>query len=146
MNINPLEQLPKKHNKKFFVITSGVLVLVLIIGAAAGGYFIGYEKGKAKGGEMALKKIGDLVNPLNLLAQNPVFPGTQLGKVTKISDKQVTLKLANGDDVKATIDSKTIVTKGAEEAKVSDVKTNDQATVLTRKNGDTLTATRIILN
>lgn len=146
MNVNPLEQLPKKQSKKFFVTVSAILVIALIVIAGASGYFVGYEKGKAKGGELALKKIGDLVNPLNLLANNPVFPSTSIGKVTKVNDKQITVRLANGEERKAELTDKTLVTKKTDAAKLGDVKQNDQVTLMTRQENQKTVATRIIIN
>ncbi len=128
-----------------------LIILVIIVSAATGGAFgfwRGAEYGKKQATNQALKAVANLANPLNFLANNPVFPDTVIGKVTQASGTGISVRLVNGETKKILFASSTQVTKDNKVLTTNDIKKDSNVTVFIKSNDKdkkTPTATRIIL-
>jgi hypothetical protein len=132
----------KSGSKTKTVLLSLAVVLLVLIGAGLG-YLAGLQKGKELAKQEITKKVTDLLNPLNALSSNPLFPNSVVGKVSTANNTEITVKQINGESKKVTIDKDTQVTKQSKEVTASDIKASNDVTVILKKDSDT--ATRIII-
>ncbi len=134
----------RKSNKRHYA--KSVVVITLLVGASAGiGYYTGFQKGKEQGGEAAIKKITEAINPLNLIANNPVLPGTVIGQVTEVGNNVITIKQVNGQEKRIALSESVQVTQQSNTLDISAVKQGNQVTVFVKKDGNKESATRIII-
>jgi hypothetical protein len=151
MELNPETQAEQdtrsKKNKGFSKKPVVFIVLCSVVIGAAGGYFGGYQMGRKAAAREVSKRITDIINPLNVLSSNPLFPHTVVGKVTNVGQKELTVKQLNGDSRKIIIDSKTQITQQAKSLVVTDIKKDASVTVLLKQdsNKDQDLASRIII-
>lgn len=138
---NEAAQKKSGSKKKTVFLSLGVIVLV-IIGTGIG-YVAGLQKGKELAKQEITKKVTDLLNPLNALSSNPLFPNSVVGKVTTANNTEITVKQINGETKKVKIDKDTNVTKQSKSVTASDIKAENEVTVILKKDSDT--ATRIII-
>jgi hypothetical protein len=138
---NAISQKKPRNRTKTILLSLGVVLLVLI--GAGLGYLAGLQKGKELAKQEITKKVTDLLNPLNVLSSNPLFPNSVVGKVTTANATEITVKQINGESKKVTIDKDTQVTKQSKEVTASDIKAENEVTVILKKDSDT--AARIII-
>ncbi|MDQ5885840.1 MAG: hypothetical protein QG628_237 [Patescibacteria group bacterium] len=138
---NAISQKKPRNRTKTILLSLGVVLLVLI--GAGLGYLAGLQKGKELAKQEITKKVTDLLNPLNVLSSNPLFPNSVVGKVTTANATEITIKQINGESKKVTVDKDTQVTKQSKEVTASDIKAENEVTVILKKDSDT--ATRIII-
>ncbi len=144
-HVKVLPQAQQPGSKRSYItklLTSFVIVGAL---AAGGGYYVGFQKGKAEGGEAAIKKIGDALNPLNLLANNPVLPNTVMGQIASVGNDSITITQINGQKKQIEINHSTQITQHTNTLNISDLKPGNQVTVFVNKQGKLETASRIIV-
>lgn len=125
-----------------------ILLSVLMLGIGAGlGYWQGYTKGKKSGVQAVTSRITNLINPLSALSNNPLLPNTVIGIVSNADSKEMTVKLANGDQKKVLLNDATVVTKEDKTIKLTDIKKGTAVTIFvkTDKKGGTQTANRVII-
>ena len=123
-----------------------VLLVVIVIFISAGtGYFAGYKMGQKSGAKKVVQKVTDLLNPLNAVSNNPLFPHTFVGKVTDINDNAITIKLANKEEKKVALTKTTKVSKQNKVLGIRDVKKDDQVTIFTIGKDSDTTANRVVL-
>ncbi len=128
-----------------------VLVLVAIGGSFLLGYSRGHEAGQKASADALKKSINDLVNPMNILSKNPLFPTTVIGKFDSLSGSKLSVKLANGTTSSVIINKDTKVTQNSKTIKLADVKKDSNLTVFTQKQDknssdkDSPIASRIIV-
>ncbi len=139
-----------QSNAKFGSIRRDILqtmLLVVIVVALSGaiGYFAGFQMGRRQGAKDAVKKVTDLINPLNAISDNPLFPSTILGTASAVNDTSITIKQANGSTKTIVVTDKTEVTKGDKTLTYKDVKKGANVTVLTVGKDKDQTASRIVL-
>ncbi len=136
-------------NRKVFIDKSAVIIILLvtIIVAGSGRYFYqkGFDKGTEKGKKDAVSNVTDILNPLNAISNSSVFPYTVIGKVTKASTTELTIKQPNGDVKKVAMNDKTRVSQGAKVLSISDIKEDSSITAFTTGKDKDQVATRIVL-
>lgn len=147
MQVNTqVDQSNRKNNKiRRDVFQSVLLVFIIVVISLGAGYAAGFQMGKRQGAKAAVQKVTDLINPLNAISDNPLFPSTVLGKVSAVSETSLKVKLANGKDKTIVINEKTTVTKGDKTLTLKDVTKDANVTVLTQGKDREQTATRIVL-
>lgn len=151
MKVVPHAESSQSSNSNRRWLLPFTFALVAIVSAGIGGavgFWRGTEYGKKQATSQAVKAIADIANPLSLLANNPLFPGTVVGKVTEANDKAMTVKLINGESKKIAFDDKTTISKENKVLAKSDIKKDVSVTVFTKTKGDdknALIATRIVL-
>ena len=116
------------------------LVVAVVVAAAAWGI---YSWGMSNGKEKAKQEAKVAEQRRN--ATNPLLALPASGQVTKISDKSITVKLLGNETTTAAIDKSTQITNKSGKAKVSDIKTGAKTIVFTKRGGNGLIATKIIL-
>jgi hypothetical protein len=138
-----------KKNKSFGINKGSVIIFMLVVMivllSAAGGFWAGNTYGQAKGKKAAVGQITDLLNPLNAISNNPAFPYTVIGKVSKVNNQKVTVKLPNGDEKSVAISDKTKVSQGSNVKTINDIKKDANITVFTIGKGSNEAASRIII-
>ena len=136
-------------SRKAFIDKSAVIIILLvtIIVAGSGRYFYqkGFDKGTEKGKKDAVKNVTDILNPLNAISNSSVFPYTVIGKVTKASATELTIKLPNGDSKKVAMNDKTRVSQGTKVLSISDIKADSAVTAFTTGKDKDQVATRVVL-
>ena len=147
MQVNAQEDQSSRKNSKIRrdVFQSVLLIFIIVVISLGAGYAAGFQMGKREGAKAAVKKVTDLINPLNAISDNPLFPGTVLGKVDSVSSTSLKVKLANGKEKTVVINEKTVVTKGDKTLSLKDVTKDASVTVLTQGRDREQTATRIVL-
>lgn len=139
-----------QNNAKFGSIRRDILqtmLLVIIVVVLSGGigYFAGFQMGRRQGGKDVVKKVTDLINPLNAISDNPLFPSTVLGVASEVNDTSIKVKQPNGSEKTIIVTDKTSVTKGDKTLTYKDVKKGASVTVLTTGKDKEQTATRIVI-
>ena len=147
MQVNTqVDQSNRKNNKiRRDVFQSVLLVFIIVVISLGAGYAAGFQMGKRQGAKAAVQKVTDLINPINAISHNPLFPSTVLRKVSAVSETSLKVKLANGKDKTIVINEKTTVTKGDKTLTLKDVTKDANVTVLTQGKDREQTATRIVL-
>jgi len=138
----------KTKKKRIFdkgVVIIILLVTILVLLAGGAGFYAGNIYGQRKGTQAAVNKVTDLLNPLNAISSNAAFPYTVIGKVTKVSAKEVTVKLPNGEEKTVATTEKTKVTQGSDVKSLNDIKKDNNITIFTNGNGDDQVATRVVI-
>lgn len=138
---------PAYHRKTKNIHYAKTLVAAILLVGLSGsvGYYIGFKKGKTEGGEAAIRKITEAINPLNLIANNPVLPGTVIGQVTAVGNNVLTVKQVNGQEKQISLSENIQVTQQSNTLDISAVKQGSQVTVFVKKEGSKELATRIIV-
>lgn len=132
----------KRKSSKPTIIAVGILILAAVGGSS---FYAGLKLGEKRGAEIVAKKITDTLNPLNLLSNNPVLPGTVVGNISQVDSQSLTLKLANGDEKKLRLTDKTQVTQQSNTLKISDLKTGQQVTVFVKQDTKKDQALRVLV-
>jgi hypothetical protein len=136
----------KKSGGKKKTVLLSLAVIVLVLAGTGIGYVAGIQTGKKLAAQEITKKVTDLLNPLNALSSNPLFPNSVVGKVTSASAKEITVKQINGESKKVVLGTSTQITKQAKEVSASEIKKDTNVTVILKKdNNETNTATRVII-
>lgn len=148
MQVSPAED--PSTNKKSSAINRSVLntmllVVILVVVSAGGGYAAGFQMGKKEGAKAAVKKVTDLLNPLNAVSDNPLFPQTILGKVADVSKSSITVTLANGEEKSVPLNEKTKVSQQDQAKSISDIKKDSQVTVFTTGKDKEKVANRVVI-
>lgn len=135
----------KSGNKKKTFLVAFVVVLVVLAGTGIG-FYAGIQTGKKMAAQEITKKVTNLLNPLNALSSNPLFPNSVVGKVTSANTNEVTIKQINGETKKVVLGASTQITKQAREVPATEIKKDTNVTVILKKdNNETNTATRVII-
>jgi hypothetical protein len=138
-----LEPRQKKSKNKKPVLS--LLIILALVGISAGSYYIGLRQGEKKGAEALTAKIADTLNPLNVLSNNPVFPNSAIGPITKVESDSITVRQANGNEKKLLITDRTQITQKTNTLSAKDLKKDQQVTVIFTKESNKEKATRIIV-
>lgn len=132
-NLSPKK---KKAFKIALIIFATALVIVVI-------YMIGYKVGFKKGEEKAKKDLRPNVSELFNNIPN-VFNSVQ-GKVTEISDKQITVQTDKDGKKTIELNDKVKVNKKEQQLSIGDVKKDQKVIVYSTKKDNKVTATRIVI-
>lgn len=143
---NSVQGSKRSKSKSSVILISLGVVLLVIIGTGVG-YVAGLQKGKELAKQEITKKVTDLLNPLNALSTNPLFPNSVVGKVTTANNTEITVKQINGESKKVVLDKETKITKQAKEAASSEIKAGADVTVILKKTSSDYsdTASRVII-
>lgn len=127
------------------MLNTVLLVIIVIFISAGTGYFAGFKMGQKSGAKKVVQKVTDLLNPLNAVSNNPLFPHTFVGRVADINDNAITIKLANKEEKKVALTKTTKVSKQNKVLGIKDVKKDDQVTIFTIGKDSDTTANRVVL-
>jgi hypothetical protein len=144
--VNPVPQKVTNKRSSLPIVIIGVALLGAAIGGGIG-FWRGAIYGKRQATNQTLKTVANIANPLNLLANNPIFPNTVVGKITDKSSAGMSVKQVNGDVKKLNFDGSTQVTHDNKVLTVNDLKKDNDVTVFTKtgRNGKGLIASRVLI-
>lgn len=134
-----------KSSRNRSILNTVLLVFILIIVVGGGGYYAGFQMGKKQGAKALISQATDLLNPLKAISSNPAFPYTIIGKVTAVSEKEVSVKVPDGTVKKIALNDKTTVSTPKAVVKLSDIKKDSSVTVFTSGKGEDVVANRVII-
>ena len=146
-------QVSSSDNKKKYklpqfnraLLNTLLLILIVITFSATIGGLIGYQFGKKAGAQATIGKVTDLLNPLNAISDNPLFPSTTVGKVYSIDGKTITVLQPNGNKKKISLSDKTKITEKDRVISTKEVKKDSSVTVFTTGKGDSTIASRVVV-
>lgn len=105
------------------------LVAILWILTLVGSYVVGFNKGKLASANKLKSSIQNLINPLNALSNNAIFPSSIIGKVNSIAGNTVKIKLVNGTEKTVVLSKNTKITRAGKEVSISELKKDTNVTV-----------------
>lgn len=140
-----LQKKSKNQKSKRNIAQIVILALILVIISGGAGYFAGFQYGKKEGARLAVKKVTDIINPLNAVSNNPLFPSTIVGKVSAIDKKEIKVKTPNGEEKTIPLSDKTKVTKGSASLSLKEVTKDSSVTIVATGKDKDFAATRIII-